>query len=89
MPSRPVEAELVEQAGEALAVLGDLDGLGGEAGDRHVRIGEVLGQVDGGLAPEGEDDRRRRARSAPARGRSRRGRDSVSSGSKYSRVQAS
>ena len=64
-PARSVEPELVEEPGEALAILGDLDRLGGQPGDRHVGIGEVPGEVDRGLTAEGEHDRGRRPGQRP------------------------
>ena len=56
---RSLDAELVQQGGEALAVLAGLDRIGAEAGDRDVGVGEIAGQVDRRLAAEGQQHQRR------------------------------
>ena len=50
---------------ESLPILGDLDHLRGQPGDRDIGIGEVLRKVDRGLSSEREDDGGRRPGQRP------------------------
>ena len=50
------DRELVEDGGEALAVLGEVDGLGLRAHDRHTRLEQRLGELERGLAAQRHDD---------------------------------
>ena len=53
------DLEAVEQGGEAVAVLGEVDGLGLGPHDGHAGGLEARRQVDGGLAAQRDDDPRR------------------------------
>ena len=53
---RVCDVKTVEQARKAVAVLGQVDGLGLGAHDRHARRLEALGEVDGSLSAERHDD---------------------------------
>src|SRR6185436_2372562 len=50
------EAEAVEDGLEALAVLGEVDGVGGGAEDGDAGVVEGVGELQGGLAAELDDD---------------------------------
>ena len=50
------EVQGVEELLEPLAVLGEVDGVRGGAEDRDAFVGEGLGEFEGGLAAELDDD---------------------------------
>ena len=59
--ARLLEAELVEQVLEAVAVLGEIDGVGRGAEDGNVRALQRLGELERGLAAELHDHAVQRA----------------------------
>ena len=58
---RLLEAELIEQPLEAVAILGEVDGVGRGAEDRHVGLLQRLGELERRLAAELHDDAVQRA----------------------------
>ena len=56
-----LEAELVEQPLEAVAVLGEVDRVGRRAEDRHAGLLQRLGELQRRLAAELHDDAEQRA----------------------------
>ena len=55
------EAEAVEERLEALAVLGEVDGVGRGAEDRDAGVVQGVGELERGLAAELDDDAVQRA----------------------------
>ena len=56
-----LQMQLVEQPLEAVAVLGEIDGVGRGAEDRHARLLERAGELQRRLAAELHDDAVERA----------------------------
>ncbi len=80
--------EPVQQLLEALAVFGQVDGVGRGAQDRHAGVFEGLGELQRGLAAELDDDAEQSSRSACSTAISS-STSSAVSGSKYRRSEVS
>ena len=61
------QLELAQQLGEAVAVLGEIDGIGRGAEDGHARAFERVGEIERRLAAELDDDALERVRSTARR----------------------